>query len=67
MAKKGRVLTHDECVARIREVRPAFEAKVGSGEIVVRKNVTYDRKGPSIKGGPHGWRPKRNEETSDAG
>ena len=48
-------MTDEEIKALIRELRPVFEAKVASGEIVVRQ-ITYTKpRGPSIIGGPHGW------------
>ena len=55
MKKKTTSVTDDELKAMIRAQRPVFEAKVAAGEIEVRP-LTYTKpRGPSSRGGPHGW------------
>ena len=62
MKRRTNGLTEAEITGLIRERRGIFEAKVASGEIKVRP-LTYTKpRGPSISGGPHGWRPTKREE-----
>ena len=59
--RKAKALTEAEVAGLIRERRQIFDAKVAAGEILVRP-LTYSKsRGPSISGGPHGWRPAKQE------
>jgi hypothetical protein len=47
-------VSDEELKAAIREAYPVFQARVASGEIIVRGPLTYAKKGPSVGGVPEG-------------
>ena len=45
----GRGVTDERLKEMIQEARPRFEARVASGEVVVRGALSYAKKGPCIR------------------